>query len=130
MHYYNRHTKDLEELEEGNVVRMRPFQLGKKTWDKALVKKRLDERSYEIEANDTTYRRNRVDIKKTTESIAPPECGDLSTTPPEAPTADEPIGDPAPSCSTPEPGPTPALAERPKRITREPARFKDFVKYK
>ena len=129
-HYYNRHAKDLEELEEGDVVRMRPFQLGKKTWDKALVKKRLDERSYEIEANDTTYRRNRVDIKKTTESIAPPECGDLSTTPPEAPTADEPMGDPAPSCSTPEPGPTPALAERPKRITREPARFKDFVKYK
>jgi transposase InsO family protein len=66
-HYYNKHAKDLDALEEGDIVRMRPFQLSKKTWDKALVKRRLDDRSYEVEYNDTTYRRNRVDLKKTQE---------------------------------------------------------------
>ena len=39
----------MEALEEGDTVRMRPFQLNKKTWDKALVKRRLDERSYEVD---------------------------------------------------------------------------------
>ena len=28
------------------MVRMKPFRMGKKTWDKAMVTTRLDERSY------------------------------------------------------------------------------------
>ncbi|KAK3703032.1 hypothetical protein QZH41_006701 [Actinostola sp. cb2023] len=60
-HYYNKHAKYLEAL-EGDTVRMRPS---------PLIKRRLDERSYEVEANDTTYGRNRVDLKKTKENEAP-----------------------------------------------------------
>ena len=40
---------------------MRPFTLKGKTWDKATVAKRLDERSYLVV---TSYRRNRVDLRK------------------------------------------------------------------
>ena len=42
--YYNQGTNDLPSL-EGDVVRMRPFRLGQKTWEKATVVKRYDEQS-------------------------------------------------------------------------------------
>ena len=35
--YYNRGTRDLCPLEEGDIVRMRPFRLGQKAWEKATV---------------------------------------------------------------------------------------------
>ena len=44
--YYNKGTRDLSPLEEGDVVRMRLFRLGRKEWEKATVTKRYDERSY------------------------------------------------------------------------------------
>ena len=49
---------------------MKPFVAGKKTWEKAMVKERLDERSYTVEtANGDTYRRNRFHVRKTKESM-------------------------------------------------------------
>ena len=62
--YYNQEPKDLPSLEEGDVVRMRPFRLGQKAWEKATVVKRYDERSYEVETDTGSYRRNRVDLKQ------------------------------------------------------------------
>jgi len=44
--YYNKRAQNLSPLEEGAVVRMRPFRLGKKVLEKAMVTKRLDEQSY------------------------------------------------------------------------------------
>ena len=38
--YYNKKARDLSPLEEGAVVQMRPFRLGKKVWEKAMVTKR------------------------------------------------------------------------------------------
>ncbi|XP_028411113.1 uncharacterized protein K02A2.6-like [Dendronephthya gigantea] len=67
-HYYNKSAKDLPTLEEGDVVRMRPFTMNKKTWEKATVARRLDERSYEVETPAMNYRRNRVDLKRTDET--------------------------------------------------------------
>ena len=40
--YYNRSAKDLPSLSEGDVVRMKPFKLGDKSWCKAKVTARLD----------------------------------------------------------------------------------------
>ena len=37
-------TRDLSPLEEGDVVRMRPFRLGQKEWEKATVTKHYNER--------------------------------------------------------------------------------------
>ena len=61
--YYNEGTRDLSPLEEGDVVRMRPFGLGQEVWQKATVTKQHDERSYEVESESGTYRRNRVDLR-------------------------------------------------------------------
>ena len=44
---------------------MKPFALGQKSWDKAHVTKRLDERSYEVQSAGTTFRRNRQHLVKT-----------------------------------------------------------------
>jgi transposase InsO family protein len=66
--YYNRTAKDLPKLEEGEMVRMKPFRMGKKTWDKAMVTTRLDERSYIVETPEgKSYRRNRGHLKKSAE---------------------------------------------------------------
>lgn len=35
--YHDKSAKDLPVLEEGDTVRIKPFQLGKKTWDKGVV---------------------------------------------------------------------------------------------
>jgi transposase InsO family protein len=64
--YYNRNAKELEPLNEGDIVRMQPFH-PKEPWKKAVVTKRLDERSYEVETNDRSYRRNRVHLKASKE---------------------------------------------------------------
>ncbi|XP_068749296.1 uncharacterized protein [Montipora capricornis] len=66
--YYNAHAKGLPPLHEGDTVRLKPFQLGQKEWKKGAVVERLDERSYEIETADgSTYRRNRIHLRKTNE---------------------------------------------------------------
>ena len=43
---------------------MRPFRLGQKEREKATVVKRYDERSYEVETDSRSYRRNRVHLKQ------------------------------------------------------------------
>ena len=88
--YYNRNTRDLPTLSEGDVVRMKPFKLGAKSWPKAQVTARLDERSYTVETeNGTVYQRNRQHLKKTSESPIQPiqsdPVGDSSTPKPDVP---------------------------------------------
>lgn len=68
--YYNKSARDLQPLKQGDTVRMKPFQLGNKTWMKGKISQRLDERSYEATAGGATYRRNRQHIVKTRK---PPE---------------------------------------------------------
>ena len=120
------------------MVRMRPFQLGKETWDRSVVKKRFDERSYEIEANEHTYRRNRVNLKITAEGVSPHDYETVPTTPEKPPmkssTANLPkeaiplsAGTTASPPGTPQSGPVPGPAERSKRTLKEPTRFKDFI---
>ena len=41
--------------------------MGSKVWPKAVVSERLDERSYIVDTDKGSYRRNHVDIKKTQE---------------------------------------------------------------
>ena len=53
--YYNRNEHGLPALEEGDVVRMQPFKLGQKERKKGTVKRRLSERSYDVETPDAVY---------------------------------------------------------------------------
>ena len=55
-------------------MRMKPSRLGDRSWKKANVFERLDDRSYKVEDTDgTVYMRNRVHLKKTHD--APPSPG-------------------------------------------------------
>ena len=65
--YYNRTAHDIPILRPCDTVRMKPFALGQKSWDKAQVTKRLDERSYEVQSTGTTSRRKRQHLVKTTQ---------------------------------------------------------------
>ena len=50
--HYNKTAKNLPILHEGDtLMRMKPFQLGQNNCGKAIVNKRLDERSFEVETN-------------------------------------------------------------------------------
>jgi len=66
--YYNRTAKDLPNLREGTVVRIKPLQNPKKPWRKATVKRKFSERSYEVSTEEgATYRRNRRRLVQTQE---------------------------------------------------------------
>ena len=69
--YYDRTSKPLKPLEEGDVIRMKPFNMRNKTWKKAKVTERLDDRSYLVETDYGMYRRNRQDLKSSNETTSP-----------------------------------------------------------
>ena len=70
--HYNKTAKPLRPLQEGDIVRAKPYQLNKSSWEKATVTKRLDQRSYEIETdNGVTLRRNRAQLRATHEDPTP-----------------------------------------------------------
>ena len=144
--YYNRSAVDLDPLRRGDVVRLKPFQLGRREWQKGIVRSRLDERSYEVETPHHVARRNRVHLRKTNEPPPPsldqtpaevyvpiyPQSNELPTAVPEE------VNPPAPSqesatLSRPEVDPTPAesppkpVLRRSERQRRPPKRFSDFV---
>jgi hypothetical protein len=66
--YYNRGAVELNPVDEEDVVRIKPFRLGRKEWEKGVVRKRLDQRSYKIETPHGILRRNRVRLRKTNEA--------------------------------------------------------------
>ena len=89
---------------------VQPFQLGRREWQKGIVRSRVDERSYEVETPHHVVHRNRVHLRKTNEP--PPSL--LDQTPAEVyvpiypqsnelPTAvPEEVNSPAPRKSYPE----------------------------
>ena len=63
--HYDKGSKDLEALQEGDIDCAQPFKLGQKTRDKAVVNKQISERSYETERDKGSFTRNRVHLRKT-----------------------------------------------------------------
>lgn len=142
---FDRHTKALNPLEEGDTVRMRPVRLKDASWRKATVLEKLDDRSYNVELpNGNVLRRNRVDLRATKEQ---PEVTDDSRSDLEDPSANQP-STPAPAASPPTPlnSQNPALDKstvtpqkapvsnnvrtRLGRTSRQPAYLSDYVTYK
>ncbi len=72
--YYNKDAKELPPLQSDDVVRVKPYD-GSRIWKKGVIKKKLNERSYEIEIDGNIYRRNRQDIRKSKE--APDSNGEV-----------------------------------------------------
>ena len=76
-HYYNQHSNDLEPLQNGDIVRIKPSGKGQKLWKQAVVNKKLGFRSYSVETSDGSYVRNRVHLRKSNED--PPDTPVLPT---------------------------------------------------
>ena len=117
--YFNRHAHDHPILEEGESVRIQPFVNNKKVWRKGTVLRKLDSRSYEIEADNTIYRRNRVHLKnlKVNEPDTPEP---VNVTQPELPSNMEVVTPPPPSPVSPA---QPAELRRSTREIRKPQRL-------
>ena len=79
-YYYNRSARDLPPLKEGETVRMKPFVLGQKHWKKAVVARRLDHRSYEVDTGGTIYRCNRAHLRSSHEPPPSEDIGPISPT--------------------------------------------------
>ena len=135
--YYNKHARDLPTLTEGDVVRMKPFQMGTKMWKKGIVTSRLDERSYLVETPDgDTYRRNHHHLRKTKESPDPTAKPDMTpaeglsdTSSPTKTTCEVTRTDTpnATEITSKTPVATPKAPVRPQRTRRPPAYLKDYV---
>ena len=117
------------------MVRMRPFRLEQKTWEKATVVKRYDEQSCEVETDTGCYCQNRVDLKQqqpipqklTVISEPAPDTimnQDLTTTKPnnEIKTSQSTSQPQEPQQDTPS-----TVSQCPKRTSRSPAYLKDYV---
>ena len=121
---YDKNKRDLPPLEEGERVRMQPFKLGGDKWNAGTVKKRVDERSYEVDMDKGgTLRRNRVHLYKTADVRS--EIGDLEADhdqtpdpkpdPPKTPPPKDPI---RPSTISQDPNKTPLPIQGPRRSSR------------
>ena len=75
--YYNRGARDLQPLEPGGTVRVKPWRAGRKEWQKGVVKSRIDKRSYEVELPQGLLRRNRVELRKSNEAPIKVEDDDV-----------------------------------------------------
>ena len=140
--YYNRGSKDLPDLAEGDVLRMKPFiRVGDKAWKKATVTGRLDDKSYTVETSEgTIYRRNRNHLKKTAEKNGEGVGQEGADTPPQPSTTPQVNVETPPETSlksSPEARdmktpmaetPTPSPAIRPQRVRRPPAYLQDYVR--
>ena len=72
-HYYNKGAKELSQLKPGDVVRVQPDKY-KKNWQKAVVRKIVAPRSYEIRTEaGVTLRRNRRHLRYSKEGFQPSE---------------------------------------------------------
>ena len=67
--HFNRGAIDLDPLRREDTVRLKPSQVGKREWQKEIVRRRLNERSYEVETPHNIVRRNRVYLHLTREPL-------------------------------------------------------------
>ena len=54
-HYYYHHSNDLEPLQKGDIVRIKPFGKGQKLWKQTVGTKKPCFRSYSVETSDCSY---------------------------------------------------------------------------
>ena len=78
-YYYNEGAKELPELKEGDVVRIKPLKPTekRKPWTRASVEGKVDIRSYKVRTEDgRLFRRNRKHLRRSTEQ---PEASTTSS---------------------------------------------------
>ena len=140
--YYNRHTKDLPPLHEGDKVSIQPIRAHEREWKQATVNKQVNIRSYEVELEDgNTLRRNRRHLQVRKEShnvkedpvlIVPKESAQMDNMPeqrrieePETQLTNKPEAEAVKEASEKVCEP---LTTKRGRVIRTPARFMDYVR--
>ena len=109
--YYNRNAKVLKPLNTGETVRVR--KPGQKTWTPAVVTRVTEAlRSYVVDSEGTSYRRNRRDLIKTTKATNQQQDLEESKTNTTSPVQDSVTSEKVSSSG---------------RVIRPPVRFKDYV---
>ncbi|KAK3750477.1 hypothetical protein QZH41_018118 [Actinostola sp. cb2023] len=125
--YFNRNAHKLTPLQQGDTVRMKPFSLGDRKWQKATVKQRLDDRSYEVENTaGTTFRRNRVHLNKTNET-RPQESNQNKEQEPVSTMSNEDNSPHQVDDTVEEPGHQQCMVTRSGRIVKRPAYLADYT---
>ena len=136
--YFNKRARDLTPLDEGDTVRMQPYIKGDRRWKRATVRRRLDERSYDVETSEGLYRRIRRHLKKSAEApvttteqpIVRSSSLDGNSEPVVEPAQSTVPAQVAPATTTHE-DPAPPRCEiktRAGRDIRRPSYLKDYVK--
>ena len=120
--YYDKHTKPLQPIHQGDTVRMRLP--GQRTWSPGTCMGQVGPCSYEAKVGDSIYRRNRRQLVRSNEPPVP-------ETPEMVPSTSEPEQAELPSQSPKSPvsqqQPAPQSLRRSQHIRRPPARLNDFV---
>ena len=111
---YDKGAKDLDPLEEGESVRLRPTSMGSKVWVKARVLQRRDQRSYVVQQGYTLLRRNGVDLRRAHHATGSPNTIPAPESP--QPNATRPMDDDTQTRSrnvSPQPPPLPDVPPPP-----------------
>ncbi len=108
--YYNRGSKELDPLKNGDIVRLQPIKLGEKKWKIGRIVRKVGIRSYEVECQGYKYVRNRRFLRKVAITETDEEDGDdeLNTNPPEKDLSEETVT------------PTNANREQPPQVSDQP----------
>ena len=68
---FDRQSKPLSPLAEGDHVRVKPTSMKSKIWVKGAVTQRLDDRSYLVRTENSLIRRNRIDLRQVPQAPEP-----------------------------------------------------------
>ncbi|XP_028516120.1 uncharacterized protein LOC114575454 [Exaiptasia diaphana] len=102
--HYDKNTKILPDLHIGQEVRVSPTQRGK-PWDTAICREKLSDRSYMVETNGESLRRNREALN------------------PEQPKPEQPAKETSQPTPDQLPQPTEAVLRRSQRVIKKPDLF-------
>ena len=138
--FYNRNSKDLPEIENGQRVWISPKRDDPlKTWTKGTVTNKVNIRSYEVNTDEgQTFRRNRRDIRVNRGQSEPPlqpvdmEFSETRDTESSVPLCEtRPLNQPTESSVEREPQIEPNLPQQTKsgRVVKLPSKYRDFVSY-
>ena len=120
--YYDKHTKPLQPVHQGDTVCMRLP--GQKTWSPGTCMGQVGPRSYEVKVGESTCRQNRRQLVRSNE---PP----IPDTPEMVPSTSEleqaELPSQSPISPVPQQQPPPQSLRRSQRIWRPPPRLNDFV---
>lgn len=115
-------------MEIGDVVRMKPIKKHERTWRKATVTQKVDDRSYVVTTPEGgTYRRNRYHLRKTGEAAPPKPIEPLVVAPEIKPEIPPQSPEPATSTAPPTVPTHTEVVLRPIRNRRPPSYLKDYV---